>query len=110
VFSAHIYDQWNYGDAKLDQWVRRVFAKNLCLIFGEYGSHNNVFTLKAVGSTFNVSKKYGIGKIFWSWFCGDNSKLCTTGNGGGFNIDRLDGTMPTNLTEEGKMIWLDNRT
>ncbi|MBD2201589.1 cellulase family glycosylhydrolase [Calothrix sp. FACHB-1219] len=109
VFSFHAYDQWNYSVWKMEEYIKRVLELGLCLIIGEYSQWNNIDTTPAAKIAIQLANKYRLGRIFWAWEGRDNGDLTTRWNGGGWAIDKVDGSKPTNLNELGLLIWDDNR-
>ncbi|MCL2045574.1 MAG: cellulase family glycosylhydrolase [Oscillospiraceae bacterium] len=106
VFSLHVYDAWENGMSRFKSYFQDAQDRGLCVILGEYGvMNNNNAQLSAVKCMFTYAIRYNIGRIYWAW---DDGKLPMTNEGEGWRINRTDGTMPTNLTWVGRMIWLDN--
>ncbi len=113
VFSVHFYREWVTRDGvtadnKMNDYINRVHAKNLALIVGEYGVYTNADTQSATEAMQRVAFPKGVGRIVWHWLGGDNNKLTT--NGGGHQINKTDGTKPTNLTWLGNFVWDDNHS
>lgn len=106
IFSAHVYELYNPQPARVVDYVNKVAAKNLCLIFGEYGSYNNSSTLPGTNNMFAAAVPRNIGRAVWAWYGADTNDLTTTTNGGGFYVNSL--TAPTNLTALGQICWDDN--
>ena len=106
IFSAHVYELYNPQPARVTDYCDRVLAKNLCLIFGEYGSVNNSNTLPGTRNMMAAAVPRNIGRAVWAWYGADGNDLTTTTNGGGFYVDSV--TSPTNLTELGRITWDDN--
>jgi mannan endo-1,4-beta-mannosidase len=109
VFEFHAYDQWNYGSARLADFLDQAAAKQLAVIIGEFGVANgNATTNAAVEALYDVAPSRGVGRVVWAWFGGDDNELTTSGNGGGFNVD--DCTHPTNLSWLGAKVWADTHS
>ena len=106
IFSLHLYDQWVYGQDRLSSYVNAVHAKNLALIFGEYGVGSDN-SMEVASIVYNVAIANKVGRICWHWDAGDPHKLTTTGEGGGFSIDKSDGSKPGNLSFTGNLVWDD---
>ncbi|NJM16952.1 MAG: cellulase family glycosylhydrolase [Bacteroidales bacterium] len=103
-FSIHLYDQWAYGDQKLDvklrDFIDRVHAKGFALLIGEVGSTTgDVNMRKAPQLGYDVAlKEKGVGLIAWHYDPFDGFKLMDDGSdvGGGVYINSC--TNPTNLS------------
>ncbi|MDM9382416.1 cellulase family glycosylhydrolase [Chlorogloeopsis sp. ULAP01] len=115
VFSIHIWDLWNFGDAKLANYVDRVLSQNVPLIIGEFGVTNNgIDVTSAMNSMYNVAVPRKIGRIVWHWYNGGpnnglSNRLTNTPNGNtGAAIDSC--TNPSNLSNLGRRVWEDTRT
>ena len=106
VFSIHLYDQWDYSEAKLADYLKRVQDKQLPLIIGEYGAKKDGTFKSSVEFMFNAAVPRNVGRIVWAWWGGDDFELTTDDNGGGQHID--DCQNPTNLTWLGEQVWNDN--
>lgn len=108
IFSVHMYDQWNFGEAKMANYLDRIEDKNHAVIVGEYGQINNGYdTKKATTAMFKVTAPREIGRIAWVWSAKDSNDLTTTKNGGGEHINNDHN--PTNLSWLGQRVWADNR-
>ncbi|MEX2100213.1 MAG: cellulase family glycosylhydrolase, partial [Acidimicrobiia bacterium] len=108
VFSFHAYEQWNFGDAKMADFIARAHQRNLAVLVGEYGSQNNESTLPAARTLHRVARAANVGRIAWAWWGGDANDLTTSGNGGGQHASSC--SAPDNLTELGRLVWEDNHT
>jgi hypothetical protein len=109
VYSLHVYDSWRDGKSRFDNYFKDAKELGLCVILGEYGvMKDNLGQHNAVKGMFDSAIPNNIGRFYWAW---DDTGLPLTksGGGGGWSIDKKDGTMPTNLTWAGEMVWLDNR-
>ncbi|ANE46586.1 hypothetical protein SY83_10220 [Paenibacillus swuensis] len=109
IFSVHNYGCWDWSESKLTDYVNRVHAKNLALVFGEWGAQTGGEHQTAAQNTVNVSQAKKVGKMVWHWDGGDAFDLTNTGGGWGGDINRTDGTKPTNLTWLGSKVWDANR-
>lgn len=107
VFSIHLYDQWDYSEQKLADFIKRVQDQDIPLIIGEYGAKKDGTYQSAVEYMFNVAVPKNVGRLVWAWWGGDDFELTTTANGGGQHIN--DCHNPTNLTWLGRQVWNDNR-
>lgn len=110
IATFHIYDQWVFGTERLKHFIDNLFATlNKPVIVGEYGSFNNVNTIKASESLHEVTSHYesgSLGRIVWSWDAYDSNDLTTSESGGGQFVDSC--IAPGNLTALGKLVWQDN--
>ena len=128
VFSNHYYEQWDFGGvARIVDYMTRIAAKGLCLVVGEYGSETATNTAGAAiapgrlsaltSNVLTAARQRNVGRMVWSWDCGDNWDLVNYADpgiayapsGGGWQINRTDGTKPTNLSWLGEQVWADNR-
>jgi chitodextrinase len=108
MFSIHAYDQWSNGDAKLIDFIDRVYAKGHALMIGEFGSWNNSYNFNSLDTVMRVAPEKGVGVVAWHWYGGDRNRLTVKvegKNGGGQDINKTDGTKPTNLTYFGNLLW-----
>ncbi|HEY9846738.1 MAG TPA: cellulase family glycosylhydrolase, partial [Candidatus Caenarcaniphilales bacterium] len=56
IFNIHVYDQWNFGDARLADYFDRVRAKNMVITVGEFGVRNaGQDTTAATRSLYNTA-------------------------------------------------------
>ena len=108
VFSVHFYDQWIYGDRKMADYFDRAKKAGIPLIIGEYGAMKDGKFKEAVSSMFNTAVPREIGRFVWAWWGGDDFELTTSDNGGGQHTRYDSQGVPTNLTQLGKLVWLDN--
>jgi hypothetical protein len=109
IFSPHFYKVWVHGDAKMATFIDDVHAKNLALVVGEYGIHTpGGDCTPATQSLKDVGYQRKIGRCVWHWTGGDENDLTTSNSGR--NINKTDGTRPTNLTWLGGIVWDDNHT
>jgi hypothetical protein len=107
LFSLHLYANWIYGKARLEAYTNAVHAKNLALIYGEYGTAID-YSSEVASSVFRVGMAKGIGRFAWAWAGDDNHDLTTKANGGGFEINNTSGSKPSNLSFAGNLVWMDN--
>lgn len=106
MFAIHAYREWVWGQSKLTNYLDRVAAKGHALIIGEYGSYTNNDTTAATEYMFKEVIPRKIGRVVWHWYGGDENDLTTLG--GGHQINKTDGSKPTNLTWLGNLVWEDN--
>jgi hypothetical protein len=107
VFSIHTYDLWNFGDAKLANYLDQVHDLGYPMIIGEYGSYTDQDTSAIVQTVFNTTVPRGIGRVVWQWDGSDRNDLTASQiEGGGWEIN--DCANPTNLSPLGKLVWADN--
>ena len=110
AYNTHCYINFNeLGAEKLYNFFNMADDRNLCVFIGEFGVQGG-----GDAACNNVPKNVmcatvprNIGKISWSWFGGDGNDLTKTDNGGGFNINKKDGSKPTNLSDFGNYCWND---
>jgi hypothetical protein len=109
-FSIHVYDQWWGGDARLADYIDRVYAKGFPLVVGETGPSNaGSDSMEAVKSLYRVGPQKGIGIVNFGWPGGDGNILAQgSGVKGGWAINSF--TNPTNLTDFGKLVWADSHS
>ena len=109
AYSLHPYGWRDYS--VLEQYVIHCYERDLALMFGEYGAvWGSPMTHKATKIAFEVFNEYNVGRVYWAWD-GASGFAVTDINkgfdGGGYQIDRTDGTKPTNLTWFGGILWDD---
>lgn len=105
VFSIHLYDQWQYGEAKMEDYFNRVHAAGTPIIIGEYGAKNDGSYQNTVASALKIANKKDIGVFAWAWAGQDEFDLTTSGNGGGqYSQYDPDGNV-TNLSWFGEQVW-----
>lgn len=114
VFSIHTYVNWNWNIDKLYDFVDRVRKQGLAMIIGEYAattgnSFGDYDVTEATNNTMEVGKKRGIGRLLWHYWAWDNNALTTASWGGtsGDNVNKTNGSRPTNLTWLGEKVWDD---
>jgi mannan endo-1,4-beta-mannosidase len=105
LFSLHTYDQWRFGDQKLQNYIERVHKKKLALMIGETGAPFTETGNRhlSTATTYRVALPLGVGILAWHAQPGDGFSLCTGKPGGIKSTD--DPNNPTNLTEHGKLLW-----
>jgi hypothetical protein len=109
AFSFHLYAEWIYGEARLNAYLDAVAAKGLAIHAGEYGTGPD-YSRGVAADLFRVAVARNLGRIAWQWYGGDIHDLTTGGTqGGGWEVNRTDGSKPTNLSFVGNLVWLDNR-
>jgi hypothetical protein len=112
AFSVHMYGNWNLATTdKFTDYITKVHNKGLSISIGEYGVWVNqeVLYYETVKNALVVANQKGIGRIVWHWDGGDRNDLTTgTSQGGGWEINKTDGTKPTNLSWMGSKTWDDN--
>lgn len=110
VFAFNVYHGWDAGGVeKLGDYVERVQAKHLPLFVAEYGMVVNEDFSMATEAMFTVCKQRHMGRCAWHWIPQDRNVFCTTDNkNGGWEIDKRDGSKPTNLSWFGDRVWDDN--
>ncbi|MBD2200146.1 MULTISPECIES: cellulase family glycosylhydrolase [Calothrix] len=115
LFGIHVYETWGEDSKhnqeaynnKLRDYVTRVHALGLPIYFGEFGYDNAGNSIeRATQAAYAVSREKRVGALHWSWY-GDSphsnqglvNAVVVSGQTmyGGYLIDRLDGTKPTNL-------------
>jgi len=107
VYSLHVYDAWADGGDRFDRYFQDAKNRGLCVIIGEFGvMRGNAKQQSAVIAMYNSAIRHNIGRMYWAW---DDSALPMTTEGCGWQIDKTDKAMPTNLTWAGELVWLDNR-
>lgn len=106
----HVYDQWTFGQDRLQDFVARLFAvTSRPVVIGEYGSINNVSTISASQALHWLTGEPGfssLGRVVWTWDAYDGNDLTTNANGGGQHVDSC--STPGNLTPLGQLVWTDN--
>ncbi len=118
AFDWHVYDQWINSTNKMGRYIDDARAKNLCLVVGEFGSHNGDTnpTIAATRKLRDIAFPKKVGAIVWSWGdAGDANDLTQYWsdpwdfNGGGWTVKLNSSGAPTNLTELGTIVWNWNR-
>ncbi|MFW6290296.1 MAG: cellulase family glycosylhydrolase [Mariniphaga sp.] len=110
VFSLHIYSLWKDGEERLERYASELKKKKLAFFFGEYGEsdrHNE----NATAAMFRVALRHNLGRMAWQWSSeknAGNDLTYKTSVGAGWEIDKKDGSKPSNLTWMGSIIWDDN--
>ncbi len=110
IGTFHIYDQWIYGTPRLQDFVSKLYTTlDKPILVGEYGAVNNVSTLSATRSLFELVQQepfQGLGRTAWVWDAYDQNDLTVSSSGGGQAIDSC--AEPGNLSELGRLVWDDN--
>ncbi|MCL2774111.1 MAG: cellulase family glycosylhydrolase [Oscillospiraceae bacterium] len=107
VFSLHVYDAWRDGITRFNNYFTDARNLNLCVIVGEFGvGTDNVSQMNAVKNMYNSVIPNNIGRIYWAWDDGGLPLTANTANCG-WQIDKTDGSKPTNLTWAGGLVWDD---
>ncbi|MCL2164995.1 MAG: cellulase family glycosylhydrolase [Oscillospiraceae bacterium] len=119
VFSLHVYEQWRdaygsgiqNGEQRFLAYFNDAWDLGMCVVLGEYGVMRSGSEIanqeNAVKNMFNAAIPNNVGRSCYSWF--DTAlPLTTASSRAGWGIDKLDGTMPTNLTYIGDLVWRDN--
>ena len=110
VFSVHLYDQWQYGEAKMQDYFDRVHDAGIPIIIGEYGAKNDGSYQSTVTSALKIADKKDIGVFAWAWAGQDEYDLTgfdltTSGNGGGQHSQYDPDGNVTNLSWFGEKVW-----
>ncbi|MCL2664405.1 MAG: cellulase family glycosylhydrolase [Defluviitaleaceae bacterium] len=112
-----LYALHPYGWAdllRMENFVKDCYARGLMINFGEYGAvWGDLTTHKSTMNVYTVGLQYNVGRLYWDWSNDnmsvvDRNKPGVTG-GWGWEIDRVDGTKPTNLSWFGELVWADSR-
>ncbi|SFT14161.1 Aryl-phospho-beta-D-glucosidase BglC, GH1 family [Paenibacillus sp. BC26] len=108
VFSLHMYGEWFNGQQRLANYLDEAASKGLALIIGEYGGGDSQ-TTNVTAAMFNEAVQRHVGRLVWAWEGEDQFDLtANTTKGGGWEVDKLDGSRPTNLSWLGSQVWDDN--
>jgi mannan endo-1,4-beta-mannosidase len=140
IFTFHVYDQWKGGPESRARSYFDFHRKNGWVTWiGEYGVDNvGSNTQGATAGVIKVAKEYGIGRVVWSWYGGDDNKLFEGANlvtekagwrGAAIDMTTCDSDNPTAngvtdlvdfittpgdssypLTWLGKLVWDDNHS
>jgi len=111
VFSLHMYGEWMDGQQRLETYLDTAADKGLAVMIGEYGAGVDNATISSTAAMFNAAVPRSIGRIVWAWEGEDQFDLTNpklTSKGGGWEIDKTDGSRPTNLSWFGNQVWDDN--
>jgi autotransporter-associated beta strand protein len=104
AFSFHPYSEWVAGGVpKMEDYVKRVEAKGLALIAGEYGGSDY---LQVAQNMMSLEAQYHLGHLGWHWQ--DDGTYALVPSNGGWAIN--DPVNPTNLTPYGQLVWNDAHT
>ncbi|MDT8717367.1 Ig-like domain-containing protein [Clostridium sp. 19966] len=108
IFALHNYLAMNVKN-KLEDFINRVEAKGLYMFLEEYGNDITDSSKTGVKASLQTCYKYNLGRVYWNWDGFDLYDLTSgTGRGSGWEIDKTDGSKPTNLSWVGDKIWDDN--
>lgn len=112
VFAFCAMESWNAGGIpKLNDYVDRVHARNLPIFVSEYGVHSWSDASYSTEAVLAAGKTRKLGHCAWQWSPNDRSSLCATDNHeGGWDVDKTDGSRPTNLSWLGDKVWIDNHS
>lgn len=105
VFSVHLYDQWEYGEEKMNDYFDRAHEAGIPLIIGEYGAKTDGTFEDTVTSAIEVASNRDIGMFAWAWAGQDDFDLTTSGNGGGQHTEYNADGNATNLSWFGEQVW-----
>lgn len=110
VFAFNAMEGWNAGGAiKLNNYLDRVQLRRLPVFVTEFGLHSWADSTYAAEAVLTAGKTRKLGHCVWQWSPGDRSVLCASDNhNGGWEIDKSDGSRPTNLSWLGDRVWIDN--
>ncbi|MFC4779352.1 carbohydrate binding domain-containing protein [Paenibacillus sp. GCM10023252] len=109
VYALHMYGEWDQASTRLQQYITRIHSLGLPIIIGEYGTDGLPSNTGAVRTMYDVAPRLKAGRMYWHWDGTDKFNL-TTGaeQSGGWKVNRIDGSEPSNLSLSGKLIWDDN--
>jgi len=110
VFAFNTMETWSPGGStKLNDYLDRVQAKRLPIFVAEYGLHAWAECTYAAEAVLAAGRARKLGHCVWQWTPNDRSCLCATDDhNGGWDVDKTDGSRPTNLTWLGDRVWTDN--
>lgn len=109
VFSLHLYSNWIYGFNRLQNYFQEAQKRNLSVHVGEFGAAEH-YSRAVAADLFRVLENQQSGYAVWHWDGSDTHDLTRgTSRGGGWEIDRTDGSRPNNLSFVGNLIWKANR-
>jgi mannan endo-1,4-beta-mannosidase len=110
VFAFNAYETWSPGgSSKLNDYLDRLQAKKLPIFVAEYGLHPWAESTYAAEAVIAAGKERKLGHCVWQWAPNDRSTLCAPDDHtGGWDIDKTDGSRPTNLSWLGDRVWTDN--
>lgn len=108
IFAFHNYNEGNI-QKKVEDYINRANSKGLYVFMEEYGKDYSDTAKKGVKSGLQAVMNKGAGRIYWNWDGYDLYDLTSgTGRGSGWEINKTDGSKPTNLSWVGDKIWDDN--
>jgi hypothetical protein len=109
AFSLHLYSTWIYGQARLEAYLDEAKARGLAVHVGEFGAADG-YSKSVAADLFRVALTRNLGTMVWQWDGSDTHDLTRgTTRGGGWEIDRTDGSLPGNLSFVGNLVWKSNR-
>ncbi len=110
VFAFDAMETWSPGGTtKLYDYLDRVQAKKLPIFVAEYGLHGWAECTYAAEAVLAAGKTHKLGHCAWQWTPNDRSALCAMDDhNGGWDIDKTDGSRPSDLTWLGDRVWTDN--
>jgi len=111
LYAFHIDELWNGGAEKIDDFLDRIREHGLPVFISEYGNTRWADSTPAVEAMLAVCRPRNVGRCVWNWAPTDSQHLCAPDNmGGGWQIDTLDGSKPSNLSWLGDRVWDDNHS
>lgn len=109
AFSLHLYSTWIYGQSRLEAYFNEAKTRGLSVHVGEFGAAES-YSKAVAADLFRVALARNLGTAAWQWDGSDSHDLTRgTTRGGGWEVDRRDGSLPTNLSFAGNLIWKANR-
>jgi hypothetical protein len=107
-FSVHLYSTWIYRQAQLDSLFTVAKQRKFSVHIGEFGTVEG-YSKGVARDLFQLLLQHKIGTIFWQWDGSDTHDLTLgTTRGGAWEVNRTDGSVPTNLSFVGNLIWKYN--
>jgi hypothetical protein len=104
-FSVHLYATWIYGQSRLEAYLQEARTRQLHVHVGEFGSAET-YSRAVAAELFRVLLKTDVGALAWQWDGSDTHDLTRgTSRGGGWEVNKTDGTLPTNLSFVGTLLW-----
>lgn len=109
AFSLHLYSTWIYGQSRLEAYFDEAKKRGLSVHVGEFGAAEG-YGKAVAADLFRVALARNLGTAVWQWDGSDTHDLTRgTTRGGGWEVNRRDGSLPTNLSFVGNLIWKANR-